>query len=67
VSASEGAKSFRISSAAIMPELLVRAAPALDATAFLEANFKHGDDARCCPGGSRSIATASTWAAARWR
>jgi uncharacterized protein (TIGR02231 family) len=50
VSASEGAKSFRISSAAIMPELLVRAAPALDATAFLEANFKHGDDAPLLPG-----------------
>jgi uncharacterized protein (TIGR02231 family) len=50
VSASEGAKNFRISSAAIAPDLLVRAAPALDATAFLEANFKHGEDAPLLPG-----------------
>jgi uncharacterized protein (TIGR02231 family) len=50
VSASEGAKNFRISSAMITPELLVRATPAIDATAFLEANFKHGDDAPLLPG-----------------
>src|SRR5262249_59341044 len=50
VTASEGAKNFRISSAAIAPELLVRAAPALDATAFLEANFKHAEDAALLPG-----------------
>jgi uncharacterized protein (TIGR02231 family) len=50
VSASEGAKNFRISSAVIAPELLVRAAPALDTTAFLEANFKHGEDAPLLPG-----------------
>jgi uncharacterized protein (TIGR02231 family) len=50
VAASEGAKSFRISSAVITPDLLVRAAPALDATAFLEANFKHAEDAPLLPG-----------------
>jgi uncharacterized protein (TIGR02231 family) len=50
VAASEGAKSFRISSAIIVPDLLVRAAPALDATAFLEANFKHAEDAPLLPG-----------------
>jgi len=50
VAASEGAKSFRISSALIAPDLLVRAAPALDATAFLEANFKHAEDAPLLPG-----------------
>jgi uncharacterized protein (TIGR02231 family) len=50
VAGSEGAKSFRMSSAVIMPDLLVRAAPALDATAFLEANFKHADDAPLLPG-----------------
>jgi uncharacterized protein (TIGR02231 family) len=50
VTASEGAKSFRISSAVIAPDLLVRAAPALDATAFLEANFKHAEDAPLLPG-----------------
>jgi uncharacterized protein (TIGR02231 family) len=50
VAASEGAKSFRISSSVIAPDLLVRAAPALDATAFLEANFKHAEDAPLLPG-----------------
>jgi uncharacterized protein (TIGR02231 family) len=50
IAANEGAKSFRISSAAIMPELLVRAVPALDSTAFLEASFKHNEDAPLLPG-----------------
>jgi len=50
VTASEGAKSFRISSTVVVPDLLVRAAPALDATAFLEANFKHAEDAPLLPG-----------------
>jgi uncharacterized protein (TIGR02231 family) len=50
IAANEGAKSFRISSATIMPELLVRAVPALDATAFLEASFKHQEDAPLLPG-----------------
>jgi uncharacterized protein (TIGR02231 family) len=51
VSASEGAKNFRISSATITPDLLLlRAAPAVDATAFLEADFKHVEDAPLLPG-----------------
>jgi uncharacterized protein (TIGR02231 family) len=50
VAASEGAKSFRISSAVIAPDLVVRAVPALDATAFLEANFKHAEDTPLLPG-----------------
>jgi uncharacterized protein (TIGR02231 family) len=50
VAADEGAKSFRISSAVIAPDLVVRAAPALDATAFLEASFKHAEDAPLLPG-----------------
>ena len=50
IAANEGAKSFRISSATITPELLVRAVPALDATAFLEASFKHQEDAPLLPG-----------------
>jgi uncharacterized protein (TIGR02231 family) len=50
IAANDGAKSFRISSAAITPELLVRAVPALDSTAFLEAGFKHGEDAPLLPG-----------------
>src|SRR5262249_51490733 len=50
VSASEGAKNLRISSATIAPDLLLRAAPAVDATAFLEADFKHAEDAPLLPG-----------------
>jgi uncharacterized protein (TIGR02231 family) len=45
VAANEGAKSFRISTAAVAPELTVRAVPAVDETAFLEAAFKHAEDA----------------------
>ncbi|MDQ2081825.1 mucoidy inhibitor MuiA family protein [Xanthobacteraceae bacterium Astr-EGSB] len=45
VAAHEGAKSFRIASASIGPELTVRATPAIDDTAYLEAAFKHGEDA----------------------
>ncbi|XIA66714.1 mucoidy inhibitor MuiA family protein [Bradyrhizobium sp. TZ2] len=43
--ASEGAKSLRVSSAIIAPELAVRAAPVKDPTAFLEASFKQNEDA----------------------
>ena len=50
VAASEGAKSFRISTEAIAPELLVRAVPALDETAYLEASFKHAEEAPLLPG-----------------
>jgi uncharacterized protein (TIGR02231 family) len=50
VAADEGAKSFRIGVANIAPDLLVRATPALDSTAFLEAGFKHGEDAPLLPG-----------------
>ncbi len=50
VSANEGAKSFRIATAAIAPELLVRATPALDETAYLEAAFKQPDEAPLLPG-----------------
>jgi uncharacterized protein (TIGR02231 family) len=45
VEANEGAKSFRIASARIAPDLLSRATPALDETAFLEASFKQADEA----------------------
>ena len=48
--ASEGAKSLRISSASIAPDLTVRAAPVLDPTAFLEASFKQTEDAPLLPG-----------------
>ena len=48
--ANEGAKSLRISSATIAPDLAVRAAPVLDPTAFLEASFKQTEDAPLLPG-----------------
>jgi len=48
--ASEGAKSLRVSSATIAPELTVRAVPVKDPTAFLEASFKQSEDAPLLPG-----------------
>jgi uncharacterized protein (TIGR02231 family) len=50
VAANEGAKSFRIAAAALSPDLLVRATPALDAAAYLQASFKHGEDPPLLPG-----------------
>jgi uncharacterized protein (TIGR02231 family) len=46
----EGAKNFRIATATIAPKLMVRAVPALDETAFLEASFTQDDDAPLLPG-----------------
>ena len=48
--AGEGAKSLRVSSANIAPDLTVRAVPVIDPTAFLEANFKQTEDAPLLPG-----------------
>jgi uncharacterized protein (TIGR02231 family) len=50
VIAQEGAKSFRIASATIAPDLVVRTVPALDPTAFLQASFKHAEEAPLLPG-----------------
>jgi uncharacterized protein (TIGR02231 family) len=50
LNASEGAKSLRISSAQIAPELAIRAAPVIDPTAFLEASFRQSEDAPLLPG-----------------
>jgi uncharacterized protein (TIGR02231 family) len=50
VATNEGAKSFRISTATLAPDLLVRTAPALDAAAWLEASFKQAEDAPLLPG-----------------
>ena len=50
VATNEGAKSFRIATGAIAPELLVRATPALDETAYLEAAFKQAEEAPLLPG-----------------
>jgi uncharacterized protein (TIGR02231 family) len=50
VATNEGAKSFRVSTGNIAPDLLSRAAPALDETAFIEASFKHAEEAALLPG-----------------
>ncbi len=50
VPAGQGSKSFRIASATIAPELMVHAVPALAEPAFLQASFKHAEDAPLLPG-----------------
>jgi uncharacterized protein (TIGR02231 family) len=50
VGASEGAKSLRVSTASIAPDLAVRSAPVRDPSAFLEASFKQSEDAPLLPG-----------------
>jgi uncharacterized protein (TIGR02231 family) len=50
VGANEGAKSLRISTATISPDLAIRAVPVLDPTAFLEASFTQSEDAPLLPG-----------------
>jgi uncharacterized protein (TIGR02231 family) len=50
VGASEGAKSLRVSTATIAPDLAIRAVPVVDPTAFLEASFKQNEDAPLLPG-----------------
>ncbi len=50
VGTNEGAKSLRISTATIAPDLAVRSAPVLDPTAFLEASFTQTEDAPLLPG-----------------
>lgn len=48
--AGEGARSLRIASATVAPELLLRAAPVVNDTAFLEARFKQAEEAPLLPG-----------------
>ena len=48
--ASEGAKSLRVSTATIAPDLAVRSVPVRDPTAFLEARFVQSEDAPLLPG-----------------
>ncbi|RXG87807.1 mucoidy inhibitor MuiA family protein [Bradyrhizobium zhanjiangense] len=48
--AAEGAKSLRIASVNVPVDLVVRAAPVMDPTAFLEASFKQTDDTTLLPG-----------------
>ena len=50
IGAADGAKSLRISTASIAPDLVVRSAPVVDPTAFLEASFKQAEDAPLLPG-----------------
>jgi uncharacterized protein (TIGR02231 family) len=50
IATNEGAKSFRIAVANPTPDLLVRAAPGLDDAAYLQASFKHAEDAPLLPG-----------------
>ena len=50
LSASEGAKSLRVSTATIAPDLAVRSVPVRDPTAYLEASFKQSEDAPLLPG-----------------
>jgi uncharacterized protein (TIGR02231 family) len=50
VPAGQGTKSFRIVTSSISPELMVHAVPALSETAFLQATFKHAEDAPLLPG-----------------
>jgi uncharacterized protein (TIGR02231 family) len=48
--ANEGAKSLRVSTATIAPDLAVRSAPVRDPSAFFEASFKQAEDAPLLPG-----------------
>lgn len=48
--AGEGARNLRIASATVAPDLLVRATPVLDDTAYLEASFKQAEEAPLLPG-----------------
>jgi uncharacterized protein (TIGR02231 family) len=48
--AGEGARSLRIAALTAEPQLLLRAAPVVDATAYLEAAFKQTDEAPLLPG-----------------
>ncbi|MBS0534367.1 MAG: mucoidy inhibitor MuiA family protein [Proteobacteria bacterium] len=50
IAAAQSAKSFRLATATIAPELSVRAVPALDQSAFLEASFKNAEEAPLLPG-----------------
>lgn len=50
IGAADGAKSLRISTASIAPDLVVRSVPVIDPTAYLEASFKQAEDAPLLPG-----------------
>jgi len=66
VATNEGAKSLRISTAIIAPELAVRAAPVLDPTRSSKRASHRAKTRRCCRAGSRSIATGCSSAPQGW-
>jgi uncharacterized protein (TIGR02231 family) len=50
VNAGQGARSLRISTVSIAPDLVIRSVPVLDPTAYLEASFVENEDAPLLPG-----------------
>jgi uncharacterized protein (TIGR02231 family) len=50
VPAGQGSKSFRIASTTIAPDLMAHSVPALAESAFLQASFRHAEDAPILPG-----------------
>jgi len=50
VASGDGARTLRIASAMLEPELVSRVVPSLDTTAFLEARFRHGEDVQLMAG-----------------
>lgn len=44
VASGEGARTLRLASTTLEPDLVSRVVPSLDVTAFLEARFRHGED-----------------------
>jgi uncharacterized protein (TIGR02231 family) len=50
IGTSEGAKSLRVSTANIAPDLVIRSVPVVDPTAYLEASFKQNEEAPLLPG-----------------
>jgi uncharacterized protein (TIGR02231 family) len=50
IAAGEGARSVRVSTATVAPDLTIRSAPVRDPSAFLEASFKQAEDAPLLPG-----------------
>src|SRR6201996_9361414 len=50
ITAGQGARALRVSSATIAPDLVIRSVPVLDPTAYLEASFVQNEDAPLLPG-----------------
>lgn len=50
IASREGATALRLATARVEPDLLVRAAPAADPRAYLEASFRHAEEAPLLPG-----------------